>query len=171
MWVRVYANTSPGFDGNELLLPTSVNIDAGLGFYVVNTSYLSFDTYWFYVSVSDGGTSTGEWSDGNVKLLNIATGVDPSVARTHLRPAVPNPFNPSTTLRLELRTAGRVQWDIFDVRGHRVHSVHSGSLTQGVHVRVWDGHDDSGVAAASGVYFQRAVTPDGILRNKLVLLK
>ena len=60
---------------------------------------------------------------------------------------------------------------IFDVHGRRVRSVYSGVMSPGAQVRVWDGRDDSGVAAASGVYFQRVVTPDGVFRNKLVLLK
>jgi Lysyl oxidase/Bacterial pre-peptidase C-terminal domain len=172
MWATVYANTSPTFDGNEILLPTSVNMDASLGLYVVNTAYLSIDIYWFYVAVSDGGTTVGDWSDGNLQLLDAPSDIDPPpVVRTSLRFATPNPFNPTTTLRLELRVGGIVQWEIFDVRGRRVHSVHSGFLAPGLQVRTWDGRDDSGSAAASGVYFQRAVTPDGVFGNKLVLLK
>lgn len=172
MWATVYTNTSPAFDGSEVLLPTAVNLDASLGFHVVNTAYLSIDTYWFYVAVSDGGSTTGEWSDGTLKLIDAATAVDaPSIKQTSLHVAVPNPFNPTTTLRLELRLGGRVEWDIFDVRGRRVHTVHSGNLGAGVHQRVWDGRDDSGTPAVSGVYFQRVATPDGVFRNKLVLLK
>jgi hypothetical protein len=171
-WATVYANTSPVFDGSEILLPTGLNVDASLGFHVVNTAYLSIDTYWFYVAVSDGGSTTGEWSDGKLKLIDAATGVDPtSVTRTALRVAVPNPFNPVTTLHLELRVGGPVQWDIFDVGGRRVHRVHSGPLDAGAHARVWAGNDDAGSPVASGVYFQRVVTPDGVFRNKLVLLK
>lgn len=172
MWATVYANTSPDFDGNEILIPTSLNMDASLGFHVVNTTYLSIDTYWFHVAVSDGGSTTGEWSDGKLKLIDAATAVTPgSVVRTSLRVAVPNPFNPVTTLRLELRAGGPVQWDIFDVRGRRVRTVHSGRLDAGIHERWWDGNDDSGAPTASGVYFQRVATPDGVFRNKLVLLK
>ncbi|MCI0452470.1 MAG: pre-peptidase C-terminal domain-containing protein [Candidatus Latescibacteria bacterium] len=172
MWAAVYANTSPAFDGNEFLLPTGLNVDASLGFHVVNTAYLSIDTYWFYVAVSDGGSTTGEWSDGKLKLIDPTTAVDPTaVARTSLRVAVPNPFNPVTRLQLDLRVGGRVQWDIFDVVGRRVHAVHSGSLAAGVHERMWDGRDGAGAPVASGVYFQRVATPDGVFRNKLVLLK
>lgn len=171
-WATVYTNTSPVFDGNEVLLPTGLNLDASLGFHVVNTAYLSIDTYWFYVAVSDGGTTTGEWSDGTLKLIDPATDVDaPAITQTSLRVAVPNPFNPTTRLGLQLRVGGPVQWDIFDVRGQRVHTVHSGNLGAGIHQRMWDGRDDSGVPTASGVYFQRVVTPDGVFRNKLVLLK
>lgn len=172
LWAKVYANTSPTFDGDEILLPTSVNMDASLGFHVINTAYLAIDTYWFYVAVSDGGATVGAWSDGNVKLLDATTAVDaPSVTRTALHVAVPNPFNPVTSLRLDLRVGGRVEWGIFDVNGRRVRSVYAGEMSPGVQVRVWDGRDDAGVAAASGVYFQRVVTPDGVFRNKLVLLK
>jgi hypothetical protein len=52
-----------------------------------------------------------------------------------------------------------------------VHRVHSGPLDAGAHARVWAGNDDAGSPVASGVYFQRVVTPDGVFRNKLVLLK
>jgi hypothetical protein len=172
MWANIWANTSPAFDGNEVFLGTSANMDASLGFHVVNTAYLSIGIYWFYVTVSDGGTTVGDWSDGNIQLLDAPSAVDPpSAAKTSLHVAVPNPFNPVTTLRLELRVGGPVRWEIFDVSGRRVHSVHSGVLGAGVQVREWDGRDDAGSPAASGVYFQRAVTPDGVFRNKLVLLK
>ncbi len=172
MWAKVYANTSPTFDGNELLIPTSLNIDASLGFHVINTTYLTIDTYWFYVAVSDGGTTIGAWSDGTLKILDGVTDVDaPAISKTTLHAAVPNPFNPTTTLRLELRVGGPVQWEIFDVSGRRVRNLHSGVLPAGIQTRTWDGRDDAGVTTASGVYFQRVVTPDGVFRNKLVLLK
>ncbi len=74
-WVTVYANTSPAFDGNEVLLPTSINTPASLGAYIVNSAYLEpGGTYWFYAEITDGGTRTGAWSDGTVTFYDHCTG-------------------------------------------------------------------------------------------------
>ena len=72
-WVSVYMNTTPSFDGNELLLPTSINTPAEQGFYVVNTAYLEHDTYWAYCEITDGGTTTGDWSEGTITLIEEPT--------------------------------------------------------------------------------------------------
>jgi len=65
-WVTIYANTSPTLDGNEILLPTSINTAGSLGSYVINSAYLDTATYWFFAEVSDGGSTTGDWSEGTI---------------------------------------------------------------------------------------------------------
>ncbi|MEZ6317773.1 MAG: EF-hand domain-containing protein [Phycisphaerales bacterium] len=64
-WVTIYANKTP-LDGNEVLLPTSINTAGSLGSYVINSAYLDVDTYWFFAQVSDGGSTTGAWSEGTI---------------------------------------------------------------------------------------------------------
>lgn len=74
-WVNVYANTTPAFDGNEVLLPTSINTPAGLGQYVINSAELAPDnTYWFFAEITDGGSVGGEWSDGTVTFYDHCEG-------------------------------------------------------------------------------------------------
>ena len=68
-WVTVYANQSPTLDGNQILLPTSLNTEASLGFYQLNSAYLDFDTYWIYCEVTDGGSRHGAWSEGSVTFV------------------------------------------------------------------------------------------------------
>jgi len=51
----------------------------------------------------------------------------------------PNPFNPSTTLRFNLKQTGSAQVDIFDLAGHRIRRLHSGELAAGTHELTWDG--------------------------------
>ena len=85
----------------------------------------------------------------------------------------PNPFNPSTTLVLELPegSAGRTEIEIYDAAGRRVRSLFSGTLPAGRSEFRWDGLGDSGRAAGSGIYF--AVSRTGRLRleRKLVLVR
>jgi hypothetical protein len=106
----------------------------------------------------------------------VGVGVDtPDLARTaavRLASPVPNPFNPSTVLRMSLTTSSQVDWAIYDVRGRRVLTLAQGILPAGEHVRVWHGEDHQGARVASGVYFQRVSVPGtGSRTNKMVLLK
>ncbi len=68
-WVTVSANTTPTLDGNEQLLPTSLYVDAELGSYVINSSYLDPNTYYIYAEITDGGTAAGDWSEGTLTIV------------------------------------------------------------------------------------------------------
>jgi hypothetical protein len=93
------------------------------------------------------------------------------IARSVLRPAYPNPFNPQTTLSFDLATSGQVSLKIYAVDGSYVATVYAGTLRAGPHEYPWNGVDHRGQAVASGVYFAELRTPDGMLRTKLNLLK
>ena len=76
----------------------------------------------------------------------------------------PNPFHPEsgTTLRFELRDAQRVWLGIYDVSGREVRRIMAGeALTPGVFARTWDLKDQTGEAAAAGVYFARLESEGG----------
>jgi len=104
-------------------------------------------------------------------LQNLAAGPAPKAIATSapvsrpfaLRPNVPNPFNPSTTISFELPARAEVSLDVYDVRGRRMVNLERGSYAAGVHRVRWDGRDASGASVSSGVYFYvlRATTPDG----------
>ena len=85
--------------------------------------------------------------------------------------AYPNPFNPATTLRVELPAAGRVRVSILDLQGRRVRTLHAGLLPAGPSAMVWDGRDDAGRALPSALYLARVETPAGTATGKLLLLK
>ncbi|NNE09780.1 MAG: hypothetical protein HKN20_14565, partial [Gemmatimonadetes bacterium] len=172
-WVTVYANTTPALDGNEELLPTSLHTDGAQGFYIVNSAYLDPDTYYFYFSITDGGTTTGAWAAGTVEFVDITTDVAENSlpARTIVHAARPNPFNPTTRLRIELPEAADVRWELYDVRGRLVRTLVKGSLAAGPHERIWNGTNESGAPVASGVYFQILTAPDGRTGNRIVLIR
>ncbi len=71
-----------------------------------------------------------------------------------LAPAVPNPFNPRTTLHYELPPGeSSAQLAIYDARGRRVRTLKSGGDWPLSGVLVWDGRDERGGEASSGTYF------------------
>jgi hypothetical protein len=83
----------------------------------------------------------------------------------------PNPFNPSTRIRFLVPAAGSVELAVFDVRGQRVRTLLSGSQPAGVSEAPWDGRNDAGVPAASGIYFCRLSAQGNVLTRKMVLLR
>lgn len=94
-----------------------------------------------------------------------------AAVRSRLLAAVPNPFNPRTELRFELARAGRVQLEIYDVRGRRVRNLVDRDLGAGPHTTSFDGCDDDGAALASGVYYVRILTPDSTLHGRVTLVR
>ena len=67
----------------------------------------------------------------------------------------PNPFNPSTVIEFLLPSAGEVKLSIYDITGQKVRDIVRGSLSAGRNTLVWNGLDDAGRAASSGMYLYR----------------
>jgi hypothetical protein len=89
--------------------------------------------------------------------------------RFALAPNVPNPFNPTTTIRFTLARSGWTRLAIYDTRGRHVRDLAAGVLAAGPHAFIWDGNDAAGRPVASGVYFDR-LTSDGRTATRRMLL-
>ena len=81
----------------------------------------------------------------------------------------PNPFNPSTTICLELEERGKVLLQIFNVKGQLVKTLIDSKLSRGYHEMIWRGKDQNGNPVATGHYFLK-LNQDGIVRAKKMLL-
>ncbi|MFQ5599395.1 MAG: M14 family zinc carboxypeptidase [Candidatus Krumholzibacteriia bacterium] len=90
---------------------------------------------------------------------------------THLHPAVPNPFNPSTRLRFEVASEAPVRLDIVRVDGRLVRRLVDRTLPAGAHDVRWDGLDHAGHPVASGVYVGRLRVAGATHTSRLVLLR
>ncbi|MCB1060651.1 MAG: choice-of-anchor D domain-containing protein [Calditrichaeota bacterium] len=88
-----------------------------------------------------------------------------------MRPAYPNPFNPSTSLSFTLPGISDVQANVYDVNGRLVRELLGSTLQPGEHSVQWDGRNNHGQATATGVYFVRLQTSFGTKTQKLLLLK
>lgn len=82
-------------------------------------------------------------------------------AATRLAGVQPNPFNPSTTVRFELARTAHARVGVYDLSGRLVRTLVDESRPAGAQTVVWDGRDDAGQPAASGVYLVR-MAADGI---------
>ncbi len=86
----------------------------------------------------------------------------------------PNPFNPSTTIKIgipENGGQGRVVVRIFDVLGKEIKRLHNGPLTPGYHTFEWDGTNANGDRVSSGIYFYQLQAGKTSLMKKMVLLR
>jgi len=91
--------------------------------------------------------------------------------KTELMQNSPNPFNPTTTIRFDLRTAGHVTVNIYDVSGRRVRALVDQTLPAARHQVEWDATDNSGRQVATGVYLMKLIAGDFTQTRKMVLLK
>jgi hypothetical protein len=88
-----------------------------------------------------------------------------------LSPAVPNPFNPRTTLELSVPTAGWVDVAVYELSGRRVRTLLGEQCQAGTLTLVWDGTDSAGRAVASGVYIARATTRGQTAVRRMALVR
>jgi hypothetical protein len=110
-------------------------------------------------------------SGGSITIIDDAK--DPvTVPETFvMKPAYPNPFNPSTNIEFSLPGVSDVNIQVFDVTGRMVRELFHSTMQAGEHVVRWNGHSEAGSMAATGVYFVRLATSFGTLTQKLLLLK
>ncbi len=103
-----------------------------------------------------------------------ATGVNdtPAPDAFALHANVPNPFNPVTTINYDVRRGGAdVNIAIFDVNGHLVRTLVHEHRDAGRYSASWNGFDERGRPAASGVYFYRMQAGPFSQTRKMILLK
>ncbi len=95
---------------------------------------------------------------------------DSSEHLTMLLPNDPNPFNPETTLAFYLEREAEFTIDINDVKGQLVQQF-SGIGRKGRNTFVWDGCDNCGNHAPSGVYMITMESGEYAGAIKAILMK
>ena len=110
-------------------------------------------------------------SDGSV----TSAGDEDFGARIPARPTLeqnyPNPFNPTTTIRYSTPVRAHVRLAIFDLLGRQVRTIQNQIQEAGEHEAVWNGRDDHGLLAASGVYIYTLQFERSSVTRKLIFLR
>lgn len=83
----------------------------------------------------------------------------------------PNPFNPATVIRFSLPGRAQAVLIIHDLRGRMIRTLASGAMEKGAHRVCWDGRDDGGKPASSGLYVVRLSSQGRTLLKKMALVK
>jgi hypothetical protein len=134
-------------------------------------------------TVNDSGnfavtfTATTNYLPGSnttwIRVIGAVTGVpgEPAPAVYRLGQNRPNPFNPGTEIDFSLAKPGHVRVAVYDASGRLVRELMSAALPAGPHAVRWDGRDETGRDAASGVYWCRLEAGSARLSRHMVLLR
>ncbi len=80
----------------------------------------------------------------------------------------PNPFRDRVAIRYGLPRPARVELAVYSTNGRLVRRLRSGTQEAGFHRATWDGRDESGRPAVSGIYYCRMTAGQFIRTRKLV---
>lgn len=120
--------------------------------------------------------------------VGIGVTVDPPLDVTERNPGLPlvfalaqnfpNPFNPSTEMRMDVAQMSNLTVKVYNIIGQEIAILLEGASQPGSYLVRWDGRDHRGVGASSGVYFVKyvatptdGVTPSFTQIRKITLLK
>jgi len=111
----------------------------------------------------------------NTDLAKPVVAPSQALAKLPANPALaqnyPNPFNPETAIRFHLNERRKMRLLIFDLHGKLVRTLIDGELPIGEHTISWDGRNQIGQAAASGVYYYELVAGNKVERKKMTLVR
>ena len=90
----------------------------------------------------------------------------------------PNPFNPSgagrsptTTIKYEIKEAGNVTIEVFNIKGQKVATLVNGYHDINSYETIWNGINDNNESVSSGIYFYEMNTGDYTSVKKMILMK
>jgi hypothetical protein len=83
----------------------------------------------------------------------------------------PNPFNPETTIPYQLGRRSEVSLEIYNIIGQRIRTLVQGVQSPGQFAVTWDGRDDAGKSAATGIYICQFQADEFAATQKLILVR
>jgi hypothetical protein len=83
----------------------------------------------------------------------------------------PNPMSNQALIEYSLTSPGEVDLSVYDVAGGLVRRVVSAPQPAGIHRVSWDGCDQAGRKASSGIYFVRFTSQAKVKTARLVVVR
>ena len=158
-------NDSPGAAAYQLQVSTTSSFAATVADQsgICDTSFSvsglrTRTQYYWRVQASNAGVNGGWTTAAPFSFTTPVQQKDEVVPLAYqLNQNFPNPFNPGTAIKFILPRAGKVTLQIYNETGQLVRALVDGEMNVGRHEISWDGRNQSGAAAASGIYFYRLV--------------
>jgi hypothetical protein len=123
---------------------------------------------------TDGSWQYSGWNIDDVEIWGLRDYVAGAETLSGYQLSIgnhPNPFNPLTTISFGLAIEGHTTVNVYDLKGRLVRGLIDESLPAGPHSVSWDGLNDGGLRAGSGVYLVRVINGSRTAEHKMVLLK
>lgn len=186
----IYANADSFEVANDTLFKATYSIiENGPGHLWFGTGCLDTDPLFanadFELSPNSPAIDAGDPSypldpdnttaDMGVHYHDQATGIGDQPNRLPLSFALhqnyPNPFNPETKIEYQLPEKMQAELIVYNVIGEHIRTLVSGEQNPGDHQITWDGKNNSGLQASSGIYFYRLKAGNAVQTKKMILLQ
>ena len=152
-----FINANTGWVGGDYN-PTYGTTDGGQTWFNANIGQFIFGFQFFGDTL---GFACGKYVYKYEKTNSIIQTNSETPGEFRLMQNFPNPFNPTTAIRFEIKTSGNVLLRVFDLLGREVAVLVNEYLRQGSYETVFD-VIMSGGQAVSGIYlYQIVVNPSG----------
>jgi len=83
----------------------------------------------------------------------------------------PNPFNPTTTIKYDVPVTGYVELTVYTMLGEEVATLVRGEQTVGSYEMMWNGKNNRGETAATGIYLYKMRAGEFLSVKKMMLIK
>jgi len=118
------------------------------------------------VAVPESNWSVADWQNEAWELMRPTAGQTVQVPNSfNVSSAYPNPFNPSTTISVNLPEPAELTVTVFNIAGQRIATLTDGLTSSGQHQFIFDA-----IGLASGLYFIHATIPGQLDDVQRVLL-
>ena len=118
------------------------------------------------ISVQSGTVASLARNEASSNLQSASAPLKFMLAQNH-----PNPFNPATRIRYEISRDMQVSLKIYNMAGQEVRTLFDAHLRAGSFTAAWDGRENSGGRAPSGVYVYRLSGAGFSEVRKMILLQ
>jgi hypothetical protein len=148
----------------------------GLGRYGVTIAkgfglifFAETNSQWYIKGAVIGGKLYGDTTNVITSLNNEELIIPQNL---ELLPNYPNPFNPQTTIPFRLNSQSNISLTIYGNTGSEVQQlIDNMTYSAGEYSVTWDGKDNKGKKAASGIYFYSLISNHTKLTRSMILLK
>ena len=139
------------------------------------------------VNFDTSNLDTGEYSCNiivtddlrNETYIPVTLTVNPTLADNELLPTVtqlngnfPNPFFALTNIKYSLHEKGKVDLEIYNLKGQKVRTLVHDEQDAGFYNTIWNGKDDHGKPVSSGIFFYKfKVGSKFTSTKKMILMK
>jgi hypothetical protein len=83
----------------------------------------------------------------------------------------PNPFNSQTVISYQIKSAAKVNLEIYNILGNKIQKLVDEYKSTGYYNVSWDGKDENGLQVPTGIYFYRLKTNNYTQTKKLLIIK
>lgn len=83
----------------------------------------------------------------------------------------PNPFNPSTHVKINIPTSAQISANVYNIKGEWVKTLFAGNMDSGAYELAWDGKNSWGQTVANGIYILQIRSANFDHKQKLIFIK